>query len=292
MCSRAATGCGLRRESACAAMRESCNTVGKEHLAGLAALDAATHEQADLAGILDALERADGGNVGFELHQRGQARRNRVSQRFEQPVARRAAAQIGRGQPAAGHDHAPRARRLAGCGAETPYAALVFQGSGLEIAQLGDVGLFHGQPQRVQHGGGLFAHRIDLAALFDERIHAVFLKAIEHSARGERGHGALHERHVAVIAFGRGVEIGEVAAAVAGGHELLAHAVHALQHADAQRRAISSGFQRGHHAGRAAADDQYVKNRFVHAESFLYSMRDAGRAGKAGFAPPDPRFSP
>ncbi len=181
-----------------------------------------------------------------------------MSQRAQQrkPVPVRAGLRAG--FSARGGDCPPGADGLSPA-AEDEQAAGFFDFFHREPAEGFDSAAFEVPAQDVQHGRGLQAVGVDAAALQlaadkaerTERLHRLFRrKALQHG--GRRG-------GVAVVARGRRVPVGQVAAAVARGQQLFAHARIFFKNRDFQpaarfRRPVRGGKSREQACGPAAED--------------------------------------
>ena len=74
------------------------------------------------------------------------------------------------------------------------------------------------------------------------------------------------------------VQVGEVAAATAGDEDLFARPLSALEHGDTA--AAAAGFDRGHEARSAAAEDEDIETVLIHGADFTtrdQKRRDQGR---------------
>ena len=104
------------------------------------------------------------------------------------------------------------------------------------------------------------------AVLFDEGDEVLWREA------SKRGFGEV--RVGAEEVFGFGADVGEVAAAAAGDEDLFAGAVGVVEEEDAA--ASFAGFDGGHQAGGACAEDHYVK---LHAHVLIVVVVRGGRSG-------------
>ena len=112
-----------------------------------------------------------------------------------------------------------------------------------------------GEAQDVHHAVGGIRQGIDPSAELLHRHEAEAAEEVQGRLRRESAEGGQGEvRRLAVVVFGRGAGVGEIAAAVAGGEELAPHALLPLEKGHAARGILRRG-ERGHHAGGPGADD-------------------------------------
>ena len=119
----------------------------------------------------------------------------------------------------------------------------------------GDVRLREREAQHVHDAVGRVRERVYAAARLRHGHESVRGKPVERRLGREgreRRRGKVRLR--AVVVFGCGAGVRQVAAAVAGHGELAPHARLPLEEQDFVFRLLGGG-QRGHHAGRARADD-------------------------------------
>ena len=118
--------------------------------------------------------------------------------------------------------------------------------------------LLEREAEHVEHAGRLIGERVDLAVRLRDGQKAKGAEIGERRADVEARERGLGEgRGAAVVARDTGAEIGQIAAAVAGGQQLAADATLPLKQRDLicgiLRRA-----ERGHHAARPAANDEHL----------------------------------
>ena len=203
-----------------------------------------------------ALEAAQRAVVTFELHQRGMQRRDTVAERVKQARARAVRAQMRGGAAAHGTEHSGRKDALpAGELCAEATAARRHERDDLLPGEQGDVLPVAAHAQHVEDGCGHHRARID-AALLLRRHQAQGGKEGKHLFGRRLLVHALDERRSVSVIRRIHVRVGEVAAAVAGRHDLLAHAVKPLDQRDARAGLRKAGT--GGKPGRAAAEDETV----------------------------------
>ena len=228
--------------------------VGEQELPRLAAqhLVAAAH----LAPALEAdpLQLAQEVGAQAQRDQRRHRLHQAVAQRGRQALPRAVAAELRAGPAAAGQDQAP-GRKLAP-GGQRQGEAVLGGGDPLDLVARAHVDL---EPLQFPAQDVQYRRRLPRAGI-DPRPPPRTTQAMPSSSkkldgagRREAGQHRGDEGAVAAVEPGEGaVGVGEVAAAVAGGQQLLADAVLALEQHDLG--AVAGGADGGHHPRAAAAD--------------------------------------
>ena len=201
-----------------------------------------------------ALECARIGRLGRQLHERGVQRRAPVTEALQQGVAVAHAAGLRPGDAAARDDDAL-GGKLPALRLDDEAAPLSAHGRHGVARVQGDVRLRERKAQHVHDAVGRVRERVHAPARLGHGQKTVRGEPVERRC-GRKGRecarGKLRLR--AVVVFGRGTGVRQVAAAVSGHGELASHARLPLKEQDLIFRGFGGG-QRGHHAGRARADD-------------------------------------
>ncbi len=202
----------------------------------------------------NALQGRNPGPVGFDLDQGRAEPGAPVAQRTQQLIAGHGASQLGPGKSAAGDDELVKAEGLPGGGHQKPFPGL-FDFFHLRAQPEGDVRPLQGKAQNVHHGTGLVGVGVNPAAVLRHGVEPQPPEPFQGCLRAEGLQGIPAEvRVLPLIAPLAGVEIRQIAAAVAGGLELPAHPGLPLQKDNLGLPPLRRSQGRRHSRGPAADD--------------------------------------
>ena len=165
----------------------------------------------------DAFQRLYIGVVRLDLHQSGVELRDTVAQSLKQLITAAGAAQLSTGHAAAADDHAV-CRQGFLCGGDKKSFFAPFQAGYLEAGAGHDPGGVGGKTQHIQYAACLIGVGIDPAIVLRRGQQAQTVKEIQRGIQTQRFKGGADESGVLSVIVGKAhVQVGEVAAAVAGG---------------------------------------------------------------------------
>ena len=207
--------------------------IPKEHLAALLVQGLARRQQGGLGPHPHALEGAQAFLRAFQGREGRAQLCDPVAQGLGQSVAAPLPAVLGRGLTPAGQDapSAPKALPLGAFQAEAP--CLPGQGGHAPIASQGDTQLLAGLAEDLEHSRRLEVPGVDAALAVGAAQQAHGLELLQDAAGRAGFQQGGGQGHVPVVVGGPGVQVGQVAAAVACGQQLLPRLGVALQHHDA-----------------------------------------------------------
>jgi hypothetical protein len=194
-------------------------------------------------------------SVEYEGNERGTRGNKAMAELAGEVVAERGGAHFGDGEAAGSNDENGRAKFF-GAGAEDKFGgALNFRNAGVdEDLDLG--GAAFGFEKIGDFGGRVVAEK--LAERFFVKGDAMLLDESEEIGGSEAGESGFRKAGIfGEEILGRGVKIGEIAAATAGDQDFFADAIGVLNDRDAA--AAPGGLRSAEKAGGAAAENEYVE---------------------------------
>ena len=233
--------------------RAGQTVVGEQYLPRLLCHLFTVQTQAQGSVHTDALYRPHKVGGGAQLHDGGEQRRLAASVVGEQTIALSRAAQSGGRRATHRDQHVGGGIRLA-VGDDRPAVFRLLNGIRFSLAQDGHTLRLGGETQGVQHRPRLLRGRVYFAVGAGDTVHTDGGEEIQCLRDCKRFQNTARQGRSAVITGGIRVDIGQVAGAVAGGHQLLAHTGILLQHQHTGRRLFAGEEYRRRQTRGTAAD--------------------------------------